>query len=237
MRILLILSLLLVPMAASATPPPAASTTWSQVQPQLRVRVQDMRAVEDPKALGQTVHKVLADGLWAVLVLDSESESRSITAAELKAWGTSEQAAFVVAGENHREIPSTTLPLEPPESALATRVVMGGFYVTSELAWLGRHLEDAPGGWFVVAPGRDALWAMRIDGPQDAQHGIATLPTIVAGMRAEEATPFSSGIFWWHEGRLERLSWALQGAVMVFQPGERWKATERRLQPRPLLPG
>ncbi|HEU4537203.1 MAG TPA: hypothetical protein VFS00_23950 [Polyangiaceae bacterium] len=184
---------------------------FDEVAPSVWAHVYDERALE---GLGpHVIKRRLAEGFWAVPVVSFESAQATIEPAVAAAWGRSEDELLRLGVENVGRLKTTREALPIADGARHGFVLRTGEpAAASQLLRLGHHLGGPhPAGALVAVPSRHLLMGLPLH-PADGPHALGALRSLIDLTRRtyrrvaeRDLAPFSDEVFWWHEGRLERL--------------------------------
>lgn len=197
-------------------PPP--DEDLAAVRPALRVRI----VPEDPEE-GHTrpplAARPLADGLRAVLAVDRPTMVELVPAARVTRWQASQDELFEVACANVRRGPPPDVSVAPvEEGVLLTRVRGESFYTATWAFWLAELLGPLPpAGVLLGLPTRHELFAHPIAGV-GAVSAIQPLSAVIAQAHRAGPGSLSPHLFWWRDGSLRRLPFAVKAGTFRFQP-------------------
>lgn len=197
-------------------PPP--DEDLDTVGPALRVRV-----VPEDEDEGRTrpalASRPLAEGLRAVLAIDRPTMIELVPAVRLSRWPACEDELFDLAYANVRLDPPPSVSPSPVEDGvLVTRVWGDSFYTATWARWLPELLGPLPpAGMLVGLPTRHELLVHPIAGV-GAVHAIQPLSAVIAQAHRAGPGSLSPHLFWWREGSLRRLPFAVKAGAFRFQP-------------------
>ncbi|MFP5318964.1 MAG: hypothetical protein ACLGI2_11815 [Acidimicrobiia bacterium] len=197
-------------------PPP--DEDLEAVRPALRVRV-----VPDDPEEGRTrpplAARPVAEGLRAVLAVDRPTMVELVPAARLARWPASEDELFEQAYANVRADRRPAVSVAPVEDGvLLTRIGGESFYTATWAFWLPELLGPLPpAGVLLGLPTRHDLIAHPIAGV-GAVGAIQPMSTVIAQAHRAGPGSLSPHLFWWRDGSLRRLPFAVKAGTFRFQP-------------------
>lgn len=197
-------------------PPPDEDLDAVRTALRVRVMPEDEREGRDRPRLAS---RPLADGVRAVLAVDRPTMIELVPASRLGRWSASEDELFDQGYANVRRDPRpmvTAAPVE--EGVLVTRIWSGSFYAATWACWLPDLLGPLPpAGVLVGLPTRHELLVHPIAGV-GAVHAIQPLSAVIAQAHRAGPGSLSPHLFWWREGSLRRLPFAVKAGHFRFQP-------------------
>lgn len=197
-------------------PPP--DEDLEDVRPALRVRIvpEDEGEGRDRPALAA---RLVADGLRAVLAIDRPTMVELVPAARLGRWAASEDELFDLGYANVRSDQPPFVSAAPvEEGVLLTRIWGGSFYTATWARWLPDLLGPLPpAGVLVGFPTRHELVVHPIAGV-GAVHAIQPLSAVIAQAHRAGPGSLSPNLYWWREGSVCRLPFAVASGTFRFHP-------------------
>ena len=197
---------------------PAPEEDVADVRSVLRVRI----LPEDPGE-GDTrpplAARPVADGLRAVLAVDRPTMVELVPAARLARWRESKDELFALAYANVRSDPPPSVSVAPvEEGVLLTRLWGASFYTTTWFRWLTELLGPLPpAGVLLGLPTRHEILVHSIAGT-GAVHAIQPLSTVIAQAHRAGPGSLSPHLFWWRDGSMRRLPFAVKAGAFRFHP-------------------
>jgi len=197
--------------------------TWEEAAPRLRLRVYDLDGAPEDYFV-DTVRRPIAADLWLVVMLDSPRTTRAVSPSDLERWGQEAAAAFARARANHDAEPGAdVIETGPPKADVAAKIMTGGYYLTSLLAWPERYLgtEDPALGWIILAPNRGIVFGIRVDSVETLSVAVEVAHRLIES--DEGPDKFSLSPFWWYGGQLERLLLLSQEGMVTMVASPRMR--------------
>lgn len=187
---------------------------FDRVKSQLRVRLYE-------NWIDDYVLKHVSDGLAAALVFDLPSAMRSVSRAEMTAWGRSEEELFDIAMGNlaGEEQPDAHV-ISGPEEVPITVVEGSSYYTASRALLVEREVvpDGHPYGALVAVPNRHVFFHHLIEDGR-VIFAVNALVSLAAEAHRRGPGSISDQVYWTRRGGLVRIPCAVrEGALHVSPP-------------------
>ena len=197
-------------------PPPAENL--DSVRAALRVRILP-EDEGDGRNRPPLVARPVADGLRAVLAVDRPTMVELVPASRVARWGADEEELFGLAYANVRANPPPSVSVAPVEDGvLLTRIWGDSFYTATWFQWVTDLLGPLPpAGVLLGLPTRHEVLVHPLVGT-NAVHAIQPLSTVIAQAHRAGPGSLSPHLFWWRDGSMRRLPFAVKAGAFRFHP-------------------
>jgi hypothetical protein len=196
--------------------------TLENLRDKLKVRLHPEAYGRTPSA-GELVWKPVAEGIVGLLVCDFGFANVGVPARTIRDWGLSTDELFELATKNVRaegKLAESALSRDPGRRV--DLLAGESHYAASHVLFFGDYVEpDAPYGAIVGVPQRHALvrHVIRDGAVLDAMH-LARRMTQQAFRDGPGA--ICPDVFWWFEGKLERVAMDVSGSLCNMIPSGRF---------------
>ena len=227
------------PPPTPTAPPRTMGTDWTSLSPLLRIRPFELSST--PDTLRATVTKGLGttpvDGMRLAVVVDTPDTVGVIGPATAHAWQRSDAEILAVARAHTRAALQTDLErFDQDLPSLDGRSIPGQVWTGGDTVAVfvdpAAHLPRSPYGVLMVAPTRDMVVVHTLAADGSLPSVLATFAALALMAPPPDKAPFSTRLFWWHDGQLRALvaEDPSDGRPRVV-PGPALEALERALRP------
>jgi hypothetical protein len=200
-------------------------TDFAVARPMLRVRL--MPPYEEVQ---RCAFRALAEDLVAVLALDTPEAVVFPKRPQVEAWGQDEDELFDLGLAAVREERDLDIRVQEHEGARIALLAGDSFYTATWGIWAG-HL-DPPAtehGALVAVPHRHAVLAHTIR-DLSVVPAIGHMAQIAASMYAEGPGSISQSVYWWRDGRFDRVEITVTDGNLSIAPSDELVAVLNSLE-------
>jgi hypothetical protein len=188
---------------------------FAVARPMLRVRL--MPPYEEVR---KCAFRALEEDLVAVLVLDTPEAVRFPTRVQVEAWGRGEDELFDIALAAVRGEEGLETHVQEHQGARIVLLAGDSYYAATWAIWAGEL--DAPAsehGAIVAVPHRHAVLVHAIR-DLSVVPALGHMAQIAASMHAEGPGSISSSVYWWRDGRFDRVEITVTDGNMSIAPSD-----------------
>lgn len=199
------------------------AANFEEVRPLIKVRIHP--AGHPGVASGQCIHRSLADDLVEILTYDLPTSVVSVPSAHAAGWGRGHDELFELGRQNVRaEGRLSPEPLPAGDGATLFALTADSFFVSSHALLLADYLDPVTRwGALVAVPTRQVVLFHSIEDLRVVKV-INTMIHVARQACAQGPGSITDSLYWWRDGRLQRLPVFMNKEQIHFAPPDEFVA-------------